>query len=164
MNNKLKNLKTIVFDFDGVLTNNKVLIDENGKEWVQCNRSDGLAMEILKKQGMYVIILSSEKNKVVLARGRKLGVKTYNNCKDKLNFLKKLQNRGEIDLNTTLYVGNDINDFEAMRACEVSACPKDSHSDIKKISKYILEINGGDGVARYLVDMLFKVKFNSIKV
>ena len=110
------------------------------------------------------MILSSEKNKVVQARGKKLGVKTYNNCKDKLNFLKKLQERGEIDFNTTLYVGNDINDFEAMRACKISVCPKDSHSEIKKISKYVLKINGGDGVARYLVDQLFKIKVNSIKI
>ena len=150
--NVKKNLRSIIFDFDGVLTNNKVYLDENGIETVICNRADGLAFNILKKLNISLFIVSSEKNKIVKVRGNKLKVTTYHNCRDKALLLKKLSNKKMINLNSTMFVGNDINDFAAMMMCKFRVCPNDASIHIKQISNYILKINGGEGVARYLVE------------
>ena len=78
----LKKFKTIFLDFDGVLTNNKVIVDENGKESVICSRSDGLAIDILKSNRIKLYIISTEKNHVVLKRASKLGIDCYNSIKN----------------------------------------------------------------------------------
>lgn len=157
MRKSLKNIKTIIFDFDGVLTDNKVFINQDGKEFVRCNRSDGLAIEVLKKNNFNVLILSSEKNNVVLERGKKLKVKTYNNCKDKLAFLLKLNTKKIISLDSVLYVGNDINDYKAMQQCKISACPNDAADEIKKISNIVLKVDGGEGIVKDLIVNYFKI-------
>ncbi len=69
-NIKLDDIDALIFDFDGVLTDNKVHLDENGNEWVTCSRSDGLAFDILRKLKKLIFIISTEKNKVVAARAK----------------------------------------------------------------------------------------------
>ena len=82
----LKNLDTIFFDFDGVLTDNKVYINQQGEEMVQCNRADGLAFEVIKKLKINCFILSTENSDIVLTRAKKLKISAFNNLSDK--FLK----------------------------------------------------------------------------
>ena len=77
---KLKNIKLLVYDFDGVMTDNKVYIDQNGNEFVQVNRADGLAISEIKKLLIDQIIISTEKNSVVLLRAKKLGIKCFVGC------------------------------------------------------------------------------------
>ena len=83
----INDIKLIVFDFDGVLTDNTFLVDSLGKEYVRCNRGDGLAFKALSKIGMKAIICSTEKNNVVKARGEKLNVETHYGIENKLDFL-----------------------------------------------------------------------------
>ena len=82
-----KSLDVIIFDFDGVLTNNKVLLDQDGKEWVVCHRGDGLAFDVFRKLNIRVCILSTEKNPVVAARAKKLQVPVIQGVSNKLEAL-----------------------------------------------------------------------------
>ena len=157
----IKTVKTIFFDFDGVLTNNKVLVDQNGIESVQCNRSDGIAFEIFKKLSLNILIISSEKNNVVKKRANKLKVRSINGVKNKSDFLRKYVKDKNINFKNTMYVGNDINDFHAMKLCGYTACPNDSHKEIKKISTFHLKLNGGEGIAREVLEDIFQI--NSLK-
>ena len=158
MNNKQLDLSMIdvfIFDFDGVLTDNKVLVDENGKELVVCNRSDGLAFDALRKLKKPVYILSTEVNNVVYARAKKLQVKVIHAVQNKEEALDQIIEKNAYKFEKTLYVGNDINDFNAMQKCGIRVCPFDSHEAIKEIADLVLSKNGGQGVIRELVERVF---------
>lgn len=155
----LKELDALVFDFDGVLTDNRVLIDQNGKEYVYCSRSDGLAFDVLNKMVKPVYILSTEENSVVTARGKKLKISVIQGVKDKASALKTLVKKEKFSLAKILYVGNDLNDYHAMSLCGYTACPDDSHDKIKQLSKITLKTKGGKGVVRELLEDVIKVDF-----
>ena len=148
----LDNIDAFIFDFDGVLTNNIVHLDSNGNEWVSCNRADGLAFDALRKLNKSVYILSTEKNKVVTARAKKLKIPVIQGVEDKSISIKELAAREGFNLNKVLYVGNDLNDFYVMKLCGFTACPSDSHSKILEISDIILKTSGGKGVVRELLE------------
>ena len=155
---KLSNLSLIVYDFDGVMTNNKVYMDETGKELVQVNRADGLGISEIKKLGIKQIILSTEKNLVVATRAKKLGIPCIHGVDNKKNILMEFCAKNFFNLKNVAYVGNDINDLEAMEIVNMKFCPSDAHNSIKKIADYVLESNGGDGVIRELLDFIIKQK------
>jgi len=151
----LSDIDALVFDFDGVLTDNRLLVGQDGTEWVSCNRSDGLAFDVLRKIGMKLFILSTEHNPVVAARGAKLKVPVVQGVKNKLQGLKELINREGLSFQRLLYIGNDLNDYQVMARCGFTACPSDSHPRIKERAKIVLESEGGAGVARELVEDIF---------
>ena len=153
----LKNIDAFVFDFDGVLTDNRVYVDQDGKESVCCNRSDGLAFEALRKLKLPTFILSSESNPVVAARAKKLQIPVLHGIKDKRKALLELCSQNNYDFKRIFYIGNDLNDFHVMKDCVYSACPSDSHSLINKISKFTLSSRGGDGVVREILESIFKL-------
>ena len=144
----------IVYDFDGVMTNNKVYIDENGKEIVQVNRADGLGVSEFKKQGIQQIIISTEKNSVVSRRAKKLGIPCIQGVDNKKMSLMDYCKKNNIEHNKIVYVGNDINDMSVMKLVGISCCPSDAHESIKVISDHVLNTKGGDGVVRELLDLL----------
>ena len=152
----MKNLKLIVYDFDGVMTNNNVIIDQFGNESVIVNRSDGLAISKIKKMGIAQIIISSENNVVVSVRAQKLGIECLQGIDNKKVALTNYCVANEIDLKNVAFLGNDINDLEVMEMLNDSICPHDAHTNIKEISKIILKTKGGEGVIRELADLIFK--------
>jgi len=158
----LDDINAFVFDFDGVLTNNLVKIDENGKESVSCSRADGLAFDVLRKLNKPAYILSTEKNLVVKARAKKLNIPAIQGVADKVEAIKKLATDNNYSLKNILYVGNDLNDYLVMQLCGYSACPADSHSKIKNVSSIILGTNGGDGIVRELLEEVFNLDFIKI--
>jgi 3-deoxy-D-manno-octulosonate 8-phosphate phosphatase (KDO 8-P phosphatase) len=158
----LTEIDAIIFDFDGVLTDNKVLLDENGKEWVTCHRGDGLAFDVFRKLKLAVYIVSTEKNPVVSARGKKLQVPVLQGISNKVDALSLLSKDIMLDLSRTLYVGNDLNDLGAIKLCGYSACPADSHTKIKKIVSVVLKSDGGKGVARELLENTLNVNIEEI--
>ena len=147
-----KEIKLIVYDFDGVMTDNKVYIDQNGNEMVQVNRADGLAVSEIKKLGIEQIIISTEINSVVSARARKLDIPCLQGIGNKKDTLIDYCKKNTIDLKQVAYAGNDINDMDAMIISGISFCPADAHEMIKRNSNYILKTKGGDGVIRDLLD------------
>ena len=155
-------IDAFVFDFDGVLTNNLVQIDESGKESVSCSRADGLAFDVLRMLNKPAYILSTEKNIVVKARAKKLKIPAIQGVANKVEAIKKLAAANSYSLKNILYVGNDLNDYLAMRLCGYSACPADSHSKIKSISSILLSVNGGNGIVRELLEEVFNLDFIKI--
>ena len=153
----INSIDAFIFDFDGVLTNNKVLINEKGEELVICSRADGLAFDVLKKLSKPSYIISTEKNQVVRCRGKKLGIKVFQNVSNKPLTLKKLVKKEGYDLKKIFYIGNDINDYKVMKISGYTACPKDAHPIIKSISDFTLKTKGGDGVVRELIEKIIKI-------
>jgi len=158
----LENIQVIVFDFDGVLTNNKVYLSQEGKESVSCSRADGLAFDVLHKLQKPTYILSTEKNPVVTARAKKLKIPAIQGIKNKVDGIKQLIEKENFNLEDTLYVGNDLNDYHVMQICGYTACPADSHQKIKEISTIILKTLGGHGIVRELLEEVFQLNFIQI--
>jgi YrbI family 3-deoxy-D-manno-octulosonate 8-phosphate phosphatase len=140
------------------MTDNKVYVDQDGKEIVQVNRADGLGVSEIKKLGIEQIIISTEENSVVSARAKKLGINYMQGIDNKKNALEKHCQENNFDLENVVFVGNDINDLEAMKISGVTFCPSDAHESILSISDYILNTKGGDGVIRELLDYIINQK------
>ena len=155
----IEQIDAFIFDFDGVLTNNLVYIDENSNEAVRCSRSDGLAFDVLRKIEKPVYILSTEKNPVVSARAKKMQVPVIQGVGDKVLTLSRLAKDKSYTMSKLLYVGNDLNDYYAMKLCGFSACPIDSHKKIKKIATFVLNTEGGSGVVREPVEEIIGLDF-----
>lgn len=144
----------LVCDFDGVMTDNRVIVDENGKESVICHRGDGLGIELLKKNGIEVIVISKEKNKVVKARCDKLGIQCIHGIDDKLLIFKKEIAKKNLKKENICFVGNDINDIECIKYVGLGVAVNDSHPLVKKAADFITEKKGGHGAVREIADLI----------
>ena len=153
---KLTNINLIVYDFDGVMTDNKFYLSENGSESVKLSRADGLGIAEIKKLGKEQLILSTEKNIIVKKRAEKLQIDCIQGVFDKKQELEKFIKSKEIQLKNILYIGNDINDLEVMHSVGLRLCPSDAHPIIISISDIVLESKGGEGVVRGLFDRMIK--------
>ena len=142
----MNKLKLLVYDFDGVMTDNKAILSETGEELVTVNRSDGLAISYFKKLNVKQYIISTEKNLVVSKRAKKLGIEVYQGIDNKLSKIKSIMKENYYEDNNVAYVGNDLNDMEVMKSLSNTFCPKDSHKEILQVSSVILDSLGGNGV------------------
>ena len=156
-----KHLKLIAYDFDGVMTNNKVYIDQHGNEMVRVNRADGLGVAGIKEIGIEQLIISTEKNKVVKMRAEKLGLPVYQGVDDKKHALNKICKERDVHLSDVAFVGNDINDLEVMRFAGMSICPKDAHNIILESTDIVMNCCGGDGVIREIYNLI--IEKNKVK-
>jgi len=146
-----------VLDFDGVMTDNKVIADENGKESVVCNRSDSLGIEMLKKKlDFRVVVISKERNKVVAARCKKLGVECIYGSDDKMKDLKREVEKSNIRSKEVCFVGNDVNDLECISHAGVGVAVADSHPSVLKAAKLITTKRGGNGAVREVCDWILE--------
>lgn len=146
--------KIIITDFDGCLTDDRVWLNQEGEEFVAANRKDGLAIERLRKIGIQVLITSTETNKVVLARGNKMGVEVIQGLSDKVAAIDKYLIQKELKWNDIWYIGNDVNDLGAIKKACISICPADAAKKVKKSVHVVLKTNGGYGVLSEIVSAL----------
>ena len=156
-------IKLLVLDFDGVLTDNRVLVQENGKEAVYCSREDGLGLEMLRETGrVEVVVISKEKNSVVTARCRKLGIECVQGCDDKLVELQKAAVSGRWSVVGGLkpkqiaFVGNDVNDLECLRWVGLPIAVCDAAPEVLAVAKWKTIKSGGHGAVREVCDLLLK--------
>jgi 3-deoxy-D-manno-octulosonate 8-phosphate phosphatase (KDO 8-P phosphatase) len=147
-------LRLFLYDFDGVMTDNRVLVSEDGKESVFCNRSDGLAIAMIKKMNISQAIISTETNRVVAVRSAKLDIPVIYGVSNKKEAVFSYCKELNIMPGETLYIGNDINDLEVMQSVGFPVCPVDAYPEIRKIAKLILPVAGGEGAIRALWDHL----------
>ena len=154
----IKELDLIVYDFDGVMTDNKVLVFDDGHEAVYCNRSDGLAISYIKKTGIPQIILSTEINSVVSQRAKKLDIEVISGVEDKKTKLINYCKEKGYELKRVLYIGNDTNDLDAMKLVGYPVAPQDANEAVKTIVKFIIEKNGGDGVIKEFYENILIIK------
>jgi len=144
----------VAFDFDGVLTDNRVLVLEDGREAVFCNRADGLAFDWMRASPIVPLIISTERNPVVAARGRKLGVEVLQAVGDKGDALRALCGTRSIDMSRTMFVGNDVNDLPGMTAVHYPVAVADADPRVKAAAWHVLQSRGGAGVAREVAETL----------
>lgn len=153
---EIDEIDLIVFDFDGVMTDNRVYVFEDGREAVQCNRGDGLGMDMLRSAGVPMILLSTETNPVVTARAQKLQLEVYQGVGDKASLLSSLLMEREVQTDRVMYVGNDLNDLESMRMIGWPAAPADAARSVLAMARFITEARGGEGVVRELAETLLR--------
>lgn len=150
----INNIDLIIYDFDGVFTDNRVLLFEDGREAVFVDRGDGLAVQEIKKIGIKQLIISSEINPVVQVRARKLQIPVIHSVDNKKEVAKDYLTKNKIAKENVIFVGNDINDKEVMEFVGWPIAPANAHDDIKKISKMVLRASGGFGAIRELLDVM----------
>jgi N-acylneuraminate cytidylyltransferase len=154
----LPQVELLVLDFDGVMTDNRVLVDQNGKEAVWCNRSDGLGIARLKKAGMNIVVLSTETNPVVVARCRKLGIECIQGCDDKLTALQINVQRRSLRPAQIAYVGNDVNDLACMHWVGVPIAVPDALPEVRAASTLVTTCPGGEGAVREVTEWLMAAR------
>ncbi len=152
--NKVQKPKILFTDFDGCLTDDRVWLNQEGEEFVAANRKDGLAVKRLKSLGIQVVITSTETNKVVLARGNKMGVEVLQGLSDKAASIEKYLNQKNLSWEDVWYVGNDVNDLGAIKKAKFSICPSDAVKAVKKEVDLKLKTKGGYGVLSELATLL----------
>lgn len=147
-------IEALVSDFDGVFTDNRVLVNQDGIEAVRVDRSDGLGISLLRNMDIRVLVLSAEKNPVVMQRCKKLGIECLQGCDSKLPALQAWMSDAGIDASRVLYVGNDINDVDCLRYAGVGIAVADAHESARAAAQIVLEHSGGRGAIRELVDLI----------
>ena len=156
---KLKEIELFVFDYDGVFTDGIVLLMEDGSNVRQANTRDGYAVQWAIKQGMNVAVLTGGREKAVEARMRLLGVEEVHlGCHDKLESLKVLCDKLNVDIDKVMYMGDDMPGYPAMKNVGLAVCPNDAATDIKEISDYVSPIDGGRGCVREILEQAMRLK------
>jgi N-acylneuraminate cytidylyltransferase len=144
----------VAFDFDGVMTDNRVLVLQDGTEGIVANRADGLGVERLRALGLPQVIISTETNAVVKARARKLNLEIFAGCRDKKKTLQDYCQKHGYDPQRVVYVGNDVNDLEVMRQVGFPVAPADAHPQVKAITWRVTQVRGGYGVIKELAERI----------
>jgi N-acylneuraminate cytidylyltransferase len=150
----LQAIKAVVFDFDGVMTDDQVYITETGEEMVMASRSDGMGISALKNAGLKLLILSKERNPVVARRAEKLQIEVIQACDNKLEALTEWLSKNQLPLSQCAYVGNDINDLQCMQAVKLAIAPIDAHPLATQAAHWRLTRAGGKGAIRELSDAI----------
>ena len=149
-----KNVRLIVLDFDGVMTDDLVTVDENGTESVRCSRSDGLGIRLVKEAGIAVVVISSETNRVVAARCKKLGIDFVQGTLQKTEKLREYCQEKKIDSADAVYVGNDVNDISCFPVVGCALVPSDAHEKALAAADIVLTRTGGHGAVREACDRI----------
>lgn len=156
---ELSSIKGVVFDVDGVLSPSTVAIDRNGIPCRMVNIKDGFALQLAVKKGLKIAIISGGTDDAIVCRYKALGIEDiYMGVGDKLPCLSDWLNKEDLTAEEVAYVGDDIPDYQSMKAVGLSVCPKDAATDIKQIAQYISPVDGGYGVARDLLEQILKRK------
>jgi YrbI family 3-deoxy-D-manno-octulosonate 8-phosphate phosphatase len=153
MQEVIRNIRLIAFDFDGVFTDNMVWVLQDGTEAVRCNRSDGLGLQKIKRLGIETMIISTETNPVVSARARKLNIRCLQSCEDKRKALENIVAEMGISLAEVAFVGNDTNDRECLACVGLPIVVQDAHPDVIALARYRTRANGGRGAVREICDL-----------
>ncbi len=144
----------VVLDFDGVLTDNRVWVDGDGRELIAANRGDGWGIARLSELGIEVLILSTETNPVVTARAKKLKLDVEQGIVDKASALKRILGDRKLDPQNVIYVGNDVNDLPCFPLVGFAFGVQDAHADVLRAADYVLAFKGGHGAVREVCDIL----------
>ena len=152
----------LVLDFDGVFTDNRVLVNQDGSESVLASRSDGWGLTQLKKTGLPILILSSETNPVVQARARKLSLPCLNGIQNKAAALAGWLDEHKIDPTHVVYLGNDVNDLDCLAMVGCGAAVADAHPSILPHVNIVLQHSGGHGAIREICELILSLKTSEV--
>lgn len=155
----LKNITTLMFDYDGVFTDGKILITENGEQLRTANVKDGYALQFARKNGYRIVVISGGTSNTVVRRMNGLGIMdVFIKVDHKIHVYNDFIAKYELKKEQVLYMGDDIPDLEIMKEVGVAVCPADAAEEIKAISNYISHVKGGDGCVRDIIEQVMKVQ------
>ena len=153
----MKDIKFLVLDVDGTLTDGKIYVDDKDNSFKAFNVKDGFALVNWLKLGGEVAILTGKKSNIVERRAKELGIKyIIQGSKNKKQDLKNLLKELNITFENVAYIGDDLNDLGVMKSVGFSACPKDSVQEVLEITNFISSKNGGDGAVREFLEHIMK--------
>lgn len=154
----LARVQLLALDFDGVMTDDRVLVDETGREAVLCSRSDGMGIGRVKEAGVEVVVLSKETNPVVTARCRKLGIACTQSLDDKLPVLQALAAERGLEPHQVAYVGNDLNDAPPLGWVGVPIAVGDARPEARAVARWTTTRPGGFGAVREVCEWLISAR------
>ena len=151
-------IQMIICDFDGVVTDNLVITDQDGKESVMASRSDSMHIKKLHELGVEVMILSSEPNPVVMARAKKMGVEAIHNVgmQNKGRVMREVLEQKSVKAENVIYVGNDLNDLPCFEIAGWSVAGAAAYPEVIRAADHVLTTTGGHGAIRELCEIVLK--------
>jgi YrbI family 3-deoxy-D-manno-octulosonate 8-phosphate phosphatase len=151
----LKRVRLFASDVDGVLTDAGMYYSESGDEWKKFNTRDGMGIKLLQQAGLVTALVTMEQTKLVVRRAEKLAIpEVHQGVRDKAAVLRAMAERHGLTLNEVAYVGDDINDLEALTAVGFSAAPADAVPAVRDVVDYRCRKNGGEGAVREVADLI----------
>lgn len=144
----LSRARLLFSDFDGVMTDDSVSIDQHGNEQITCSRLDGIGVDLLKQLDIETIIISAETNPVVKRRAEKLGIECHFGTKNKLETIKNICREKGLERTQTAFVGNEVNDKTALQWVGCPLITKDAATELLSYGFHVVPCNGGQGVIR----------------
>ena len=154
---EIEKLKIIFFDFDGVFTDNKVLVSENGEESVFCHRGDGIGLNQLLERGFDLYVISSEINPLVKKRCEKLKINCIHSVENKGNIIKSILKSKFLKKENSAFLGNDINDIPAFQNASLTIGVNDRNPLIDDYISYLTHKSGGNGAVREVCDKIMSL-------
>lgn len=153
----MNNVKCILIDVDGTLTDGKIYMGDSGEEFKVFNVKDGMGIIKAIENNIVIGFITGRGCKALENRANSLGVKyLYQNNNKKVDIIKEIIEKENISKDEVLFIGDDINDFNAMVFSGHTACPRDASDDIINISQYISKRKGGDGAVRDIIEYVLK--------
>ena len=151
----LKGIRLFATDVDGVLTDAGMYYSESGDEWKKFNTRDGMGIKLLQRAGLITAIVTQERTRLVARRAEKLAIpELHQGVMDKLSVIREMAALHSLSLQQVAYIGDDVNDIEALKAVGFSAAPADGLPQVLKVVDYICRQKGGEGAVRELVEMI----------
>lgn len=158
MASRLKKIKAIILDVDGVLTDDHLYIGPDGFEIKKFHIGDGLLIVLAMRQGLKVVIMSNRYSPATTTRMKDLGVKhVIQERGDKADIVSKyfVKNKIDIDLKDTAFIGNDIMDVSLAQKAGIGIAVKSAHRDLLDVADFVTKANGGEGAVREILEMYF---------
>ncbi len=158
-------IDTLIFDVDGVLTNGLITVFPDGQLVRHMNVKDSYALRQAVEFGYKICIISAGKDENVRTRLESLGIKDiYLNARNKVIPFNELVEKYNLNLENTLYMGDDIPDYEIMTQVGLPCCPADAAEEIKSISAYISDKKGGEGCVRDIIEQILRAQSKWVKL
>lgn len=156
---KAKNIRALLFDVDGVLTDGGIIYDNSGQEYKRFNVKDGQIIKYLRRYQILTGVITGRDSAVVRNRCEELGIDLHHHgIHDKLSTFSEILTKHQLKANEVAYVGDDINDLPVLVRCGLSATPADGHEVVRERVDYVLESRGGEGALRELADTILKAR------
>ncbi len=155
----LREINTFVFDYDGVLTDGSILMTDQGEAYRISNVKDGYALQLARKKGYNVVVISGAQSESMMKRLLTVQVTdVFLGVENKRDIFDRYLQQHHLSPAQVLFMGDDIPDYEVMLACGVAVCPADAAEEIKSIAKYISHLGGGKGCVRDVIEQVLKIQ------
>ncbi len=156
---RLKNISTMIFDYDGVLSDGRILFSDDGQQMRNGNVRDGYAIQLAQKMGLQIAIISGANTPGMRIRCELLQIQdVFLGVSDKLAVYEEFKVQKGLNDSQILYMGDDLPDFPVMQKVSIAACPSDAANDIKEIAHYISHFKGGEGCTRDVIEQVLRAR------